>query len=53
MQKGKEHTEMEILSLPTDENQKEFITFQLWPQEYNVLGQEWPEVGLKNVEEAT
>lgn len=53
MQKGKEHTEMEILSLPTDENQKEFITFQSWPQKHNVLGQEWPEVGLKNVEEAT
>ena len=29
MQKRKEHTEMEILSLPTAENQEEFITFPL------------------------
>ena len=53
MQKRKEHTEMEILSLPTVKNQKEFITFPLWPQEHNVLGQEWPEVGLQNVGRAS
>lgn len=45
MQKGKEHTEMEILSLPTDENQKEFITFQSWPQRSTMFwvknGQRW------------
>ena len=45
MQKRKEHTEMEILSLPTAENQKEFITFPSWLQEHNVLGQEWPATG--------
>ena len=49
MQKRKEHTEMEILSLPTTENQKEFITFPSWLQEHNVLGQEWLEVGPQNV----
>lgn len=44
MQKRKEHTEMEILSLPTAKNQEEFITFPLQPREHNVMSQEWLEV---------
>lgn len=30
MQKRKKHTEMEILSIPTAENQEEFITLPLY-----------------------